>query len=181
MRILGISGSVRRDSHNSALLRAAAKELPPGAELVTFDRLKEVPVYDNDEEHLSSAAVDELRAEIAAADVVLIATPEYNHSIPGGLKNALDWVSRPIETNPLRGKPAAVIGASTGLFGAVWAQAEMRKVLEAIGARVVDAELPVSLADEAFAPDGSLADTELAAQLGGILAELADRAVPASA
>jgi chromate reductase len=181
MRILGISGSVRRDSHNSALLRAAAKVLPPGAELVTFDRLKEVPVYDNDEEHLSSEAVDELRTAIADADAVLVATPEYNHSIPGGLKNALDWISRPFETTPLRGKPAAVVGASTGLFGAVWAQAEMRKVLGAIGARVIDSELPVPLADEAFAADGSLADPELSAQLGQVLAELADQAVPAPA
>lgn len=181
MRILGISGSVRRDSHNSALIRAAAKVLPPGAELVQFDRLKDVPVYDNDEEHLASPAVDELRAAIAGADAVLIATPEYNHSIPGGLKNALDWVSRPVDESVLRGKPAAVIGASTGLFGAVWAQAEMRKVLGAIGARVLDAELPVSLADDAFAPDGSLADPELAAQLTQILGELADRAVPVAA
>ena len=173
MRILGISGSVRRDSHNSALLRAAAGVLPPGAELVTFDRLKEVPVYDADVEHLSSEAVDELRAAIAAADAVLVATPEYNHSIPGGLKNALDWVSRPIDDNPLRGKPAAVIGASTGLFGAVWAQAETRKVLEAIGADVLDEELPVSLADDAFTPAGALAEPELEAQLVRILDELA--------
>ena len=178
MRVLGISGSVRRDSHNTALLRAAAPLLPPGAELVEFDRLKDIPVYDNDEEHLAPDAVEDLRAAIAGADVVLIATPEYNHSIPGGLKNALDWVSRPLETSPLRDKPAAVVGASTGLFGAVWAQAETRKVLGAIGAQVIDEELPVGMADDAFAPDGSLAEPELAEFYGHILAELAGQVAP---
>ena len=82
---------------------------------------------------------------------MLFATPEYNHSVPGQLKNALDWLSRPLKDSPLRNKPVAVVGASTGLFGAVWAQAELRKVLGAIGARVVDRELPVGLADDAFA------------------------------
>ena len=89
-----------------------------------------------------------LREEIGAADAILFATPEYNHSIPGHLKNALDWVSRPHMTNTLRNKPVAVIGASTGMFGAVWAQAELRKVLAAIGARVVDREVPIPAADE---------------------------------
>ncbi len=83
-----------------------------------------------------------------------MATPEYNASIPGVLKNALDWVSRPLAQTPLRGKPAAVVGASTGLFGAVWAQAETRKVLSTIGARVVDRELPIGQADEALDADG---------------------------
>ena len=91
---------------------------------------------------------------------MLFATPEYNHSIPGQLKNALDWLSRPLKTSPLKGKPVAVVGASTGLFGAVWAQAELRKVLGAIGARVVDRELPVGLADDAFTADGRLADED---------------------
>ena len=98
------------------------------------------------------AAVERLRAEVAAADAVLISTPEYNSSIPGQLKNALDWLSRPLESSPLRNKPAAVIGASTGMFGAVWAQAETRKVLGAIGARVLDVELPLPRADEQFRP-----------------------------
>ena len=107
-----------------------------------------------------------LKEAIADADAVLIATPEYNHSIPGALKNALDWVSRPIAENPMRGKPALVIGASTGMFGAVWAQAETRKVLGALGARVLDEELPV-----AQAPDG-LDDHELQARLADLLAQL---------
>jgi chromate reductase len=181
MRVLGISGSVRRGSHNTTLLQAAARLLPSGVELVEFNRLKEIPVYDNDEEHLPPAAVEELKAAIADADAVLIATPEYNHSIPGGLKNALDWVSRPIDTTPLKGKPAAVVGASTGLFGAVWAQAEVRKVLGAIGSRVVDEELPVGLADEAFAADGTLADSDLEATFEEILDELTNQAAFAAA
>ena len=95
-------------------------------------------------------AVAELRQAIADADGLLFATPEYNSSIPGVLKNAIDWVSRPRAETPLQGKPAAVIGASTGSFGAVWAQAELRKVLGSTGARVVDLDLPVARAHEAF-------------------------------
>ena len=107
-----------------------------------------------------------LRDAIATADAVLIATPEYNSSLPGQLKNALDWASRPFPDNALRNKPVAVIGASTGMFGAVWAQAEARKVLAATGARVVDVELPVPRAEDAFAGD-RLADAELHESLAG--------------
>jgi chromate reductase, NAD(P)H dehydrogenase (quinone) len=147
MRILGISGSLRRDSYNTTLLRAAAGELPRDVELELWDGLKAVPPYDEDDDGAQApAAVAALRDAVAGADAVLIATPEYNSSIPGQLKNALDWVSRPIATNPLRNKPVAVVGASTGAFGAVWSQAETRKVLKAIGARVLDAELPVGFA-----------------------------------
>ena len=106
------------------------------------------------------------------ADAVLVATPEYNHSIPGVLKNALDWVSRPAGESALMGKPAAAVGASTGMFGAVWAQAETRKVLGALGGRVVERELPIPRAQEQFA-DGELQLTpEQSAQLQEILAEL---------
>ena len=176
MRVLGISGSLRRDSFNSALLRAAADALPPGVELEGFDGLKAIPPYDADDD-LGAAPepVRELREAIADADAVLIATPEYNASLPGVLKNALDWASRPHATNPLRGKPAAVIGASTGMFGAVWAQAEARKVLATIGARVVDAELPVPEADERFR-DGRLADPEVEERLAEVVAELVEAA-----
>ncbi len=171
MKVLGLSGSLRAGSHNSRLLRAAAELLPPGAELVEFDGLKAIPPYDEDDEAAGHEAVDALRAAIASADAVLISTPEYNHSLPGQLKNALDWISRPLTESPVRNKPAAVIGASTGLFGAVWAQAEGRKVLSALGARVIDRELPVGMADDAFDGD-RLADPDLALALGGILAEL---------
>jgi chromate reductase len=173
MRVLGISGSLRRDSYNSALLRAAAERLPAGAELVEFERLREIPPYDADAE-LGPApdSVRELREAMREADAVLLATPEYNHSLPGQLKNALDWASRPAGQSALTGKPAAAIGASTGMFGAVWAQAEARKVLGAMGGRVVEAELPVSRAQELYA-DGRLELTpEQSERLEEILAEL---------
>jgi len=161
LRILGISGSLRRGSHNTNLLRAAAELLPPGVELEVYDGLRELPPYDPDlDVDPADPAVARLRDDIDAADGVLIATPEYNGSIPGLLKNALDWASRPFPDNALRGKPVAVIGASTGLFGAAWAQAEMRKVLEIIGADVIDLELPVGQADAAFTDDGQLVEAE---------------------
>jgi chromate reductase len=185
MKVLGISGSLRRDSHNTKLLRAAAALLPPGAELELWEGLKAVPPYDADDDSGEPRpwALSSLAGAIAEADVVLISTPEYNHSIPGQLKNALDWLSRPLATSPLRGKPVAVVGASTGLFGAVWAQAELRKVLGAIGARVIDRELPVGLADDAFTTEGRLADQDLELVLADLLAELLDevRAAPVPA
>jgi chromate reductase, NAD(P)H dehydrogenase (quinone) len=174
MRILGLSGSLRRDSHNTRLLAGASTLLPSGVELVVFDQLAAIPPYNEDDEHETPPAVAALKAAIAGADAVLVATPEYNASIPGVLKNALDWVSRPVAGTPLRGKPAAVVGASTGLFGAVWAQAELRKVLATIGARVVDRELPVSEADERFDADGRLDDEDLREVYSEILAELAE-------
>ncbi len=169
MKILGISGSLRRDSHNTTLLRAAADELPPGVQLELYEGLKELPPFDADDEDTPAVAVERLRAAIAGADAVLIATPEYNSSIPGVLKNALDWASRPAGGSALRNKPVAVIGASTGMFGAVWAQAEARKVAAAIGARVLDRELPVALAHEGI---GDETRDELAA----IVADLVDSA-----
>jgi chromate reductase len=172
MRVLGISGSLRRGSLNSALLRAAAERLPAGTELVEYDRLAEVPPYDEDvEREATPTVVEELREAVRTADAVLIATPEYNSSLPGQLKNALDWASRPFPGNALRNKPVAVIGASTGMFGAVWAQAEARKVLGATGARVVDVELPVPHAEAAFAGD-RLADDDVHETLAGIVNEL---------
>jgi chromate reductase len=166
--ILGIAGSVRAGSHNAQLLRLAAEELPDGSELVVFDGLAEIPAFDQDLEDLAPDAVDRLKAAIAEADAVLIATPEYNASIPGALKNALDWVSRPLAESPIRSKPVAVIGASTSAFGAVWAQRELKKVLGVMGARVLDVELPVAKADRALAePDAELRDA-----LAGVADEL---------
>jgi chromate reductase len=177
MRILGLSGSLRRDSHNTSLLRAAAKALPPGVELELFDGLADLPHYDADlDVDPAPDPVERLREAIADVDGVLIATPEYNGSIPGALKNALDWSSRPFPDNALRGKPAAVVGASTGMFGAVWAQAEVRKVLKTIGADVLDGELPVPHAHLAFGDDGHLADAGTRDALGELVAVLATRA-----
>ena len=173
MRILGIAGSLRRGSHNRKLLRAAASELPPGAELVEWEGLAGLPAFDEDLESTPPEVVADFLAQIEEADGLLIATPEYNASLPGALKNALDWASRPFPDNVLKDKPAAVIGASTGLFGAVWAQAEVRKVLKASGASVIENELPVGLADTAFSPEGELMSPELAERLGDLLGDLA--------
>jgi len=170
MKVLGISGSLRRDSHNTALLRAAAELLPDGVELELWDGLKAVPPYDEDDDvEPAPEAVAELRDAIAGADAVLFATPEYNHSIPGQLKNALDWASRPLATNPLRNKPVAVVGASTGAFGAVWSQAELRKVLAAAGARVVEGDVAVGHAQTKFDEGGGLADEDLREQLAEVV------------
>jgi chromate reductase, NAD(P)H dehydrogenase (quinone) len=189
MRVLAISGSLRESSHNTTLLQVAAKLLPPGVEVDFYDGLRDIPAYDEDLESEAGAppAVERLRKAIAEADAVLVATPEYNGSVPGFLKNAFDWVSRPIATNTLRNKPVAVMGASTGMFGAVWSQAEMRKVLATIGARVVDRELPVPAAAQAFDARGRLRDPELESQLRELLGALRDevadreRAVAAAA
>jgi chromate reductase len=179
MTLLGISGSLRGDSYNRKLLRAAAELLPEDVEFELWDGLKEVPPYDEDDDVTPApAAVARLRAAIAGADAVLFATPEYNSSVPGQLKNALDWASRPLATNVLRNKPVAVIGASSSMFGAVWAQAELRKILSATGARVLDAELPVAQAHERFDVDGRLADKELRARLAELLGALVAEAQP---
>jgi chromate reductase, NAD(P)H dehydrogenase (quinone) len=172
MRILGIAGSLRRGSHNRKLLRAAGRALPPGVELAEWEGLGGLPIFDEDQEYSPPLAVEDFLAAVEEADGLLIATPEYNASVPGGLKNALDWASRPFPDNVLRDKPSAVIGASTGLFGAVWAQAEVRKALKASGAHVLESELPVGLADSAFEPDGALADPELAIRLADVVDDL---------
>ena len=172
LKVLGIAGSLRRDSYNRNLL-VAAQALLDGdddVELELFDGLADVPPYDEDlDVEPAPAAVARFRDALAGADAVLFATPEYNSSIPGQLKNALDWASRPIATNVLRNKPVAVVGASSGAFGAVWAQAELRKVLSAIGARVAPGELAVGLARTRFDDDGRLADEAIAEGLRDIV------------
>jgi chromate reductase, NAD(P)H dehydrogenase (quinone) len=173
--ILGISGSLRRDSHNTALLRNAARLLPGGVRLELWDpeALKQIPPYDQDDDAVGRPEpVVALREALERADAVLFSTPEYNSSIPGQLKNALDWVSRPIAENPIRNKPVAVIGASTGAFGAVWAQAELRKVLGSLGARVTEGELAVGHAHERIDADGLLADADHLEQLEEVVTDL---------
>ena len=176
MRLLAVSGSLRRDSHNSRLLRAAAQQLPPGVELELYEGLKQIPPFDEDDEAAPAPEVLEWRAAIEAADAVLFATPEYNSSIPGQLKNAVDWASRPKAQAALRNKPVAVIGASTSMFGALWSQAELRKVLAASGARVLDNELAVATAHDAFDGEDQLIEAELGDALGSVVEDLADAA-----
>jgi chromate reductase, NAD(P)H dehydrogenase (quinone) len=181
MNVLAISGSLRQGSFNTKLLRTAS-ELAAG-DGVAFDLwegLKAIPPYDEDDDvEGGSPAVSDLRAAVAGADALLFATPEYNRSIPGHLKNAIDWLSRPLATSPLRDKPVAVVGASAGAFGAVWGQAELRKVLAATGARVIEAEVAVGRAPQRFDADGRLADEDLRRQLadvvGGLVSAVAAR------
>jgi chromate reductase, NAD(P)H dehydrogenase (quinone) len=172
MRVLGISGSLRRGSYNSELLRLAAESLPDGVELAVWAGLETLPAFDEDEESSPPLAVASFRDAVAESDAVLIATPEYNGSIPGALKNALDWGSRPRATSAFGGKPVAVIGASPGSFGGVWAQAETRRVLGLMGARVVGAELSVGKAHERLAEP----DFELRAQLRDVVEALVTEA-----
>lgn len=174
MRILAIPGSLRRDSYNLSLLRHIAEQAPDGVEVEIYGDLKSIPPYDGDDDvEPAPAPVADLRERVAEADGLLFATPEYNSSIPGVLKNAVDWVSRPRESTPLQNKPAAVMGATTGSFGAVWAQAELRKVLASTGARVVDLDLPLSKAHEAFDEEGSLIDEDLTVRGHELLEALA--------
>jgi len=175
--VLGISGSLRAGSFNTALLRAAAGLLPAAARMPLYTDLASLPPYSEEADaEPVPPPVERLRAGIAAADALLIATPEYNASIPGQLKNALDWASRPYPDSALRRKPVAVVGASTGVFGAVWAQAELRKVLSAAGADVLDDELAVGSAHDAFDDDLVLTDSQLNAGLERIIAGLLARA-----
>jgi chromate reductase, NAD(P)H dehydrogenase (quinone) len=173
MKILAISGSLRTDSLNTKLLHAASELVDGEVEFEVWDGLKAVPPFDEDDEAgRIPLAVRRLRAAIAQADAVLFATPEYNGSIPGQLKNALDWISRPVATNPLRNLPVAVIGASPGIFGAAWAQADLKKVIALLGARVTDAELPVAQAATRFDPNGRLIDEEIRENLSKVVNEL---------
>lgn len=178
MKVLGISGSLRSESHNSRLLTAAGQLIPEGVELVQFDQLRDLPHYDQDAEADNNPAVDHLRSAIAEADAVLIVTPEYNSSIPGALKNALDWASRPLATNPLRNKPVAVIGASTNDYAAMWARADARRVLARIGARVIEPEAGIPQAATAFGDDGLPLDPEQRESVRQVLDELVQQATP---
>ncbi len=162
MRILALSGSLREQSFNSAVARAAAELAPAGVEVEVFDRLDEVPLYDADldvEDEDEPPAVRHLRERIAAADALFVVTPEYNGSLPGVLKNAIDWASRPPGGGAvLWGKTAAVAGATTGQYGAIWAQQDLRRILGIAGARVVEGELPIARAQNVVDEDGRLRD-----------------------
>jgi chromate reductase len=162
VRILAISGSLRGDSNNTALLRALREEAPEGIEIDLWHGLKEIPPYDADDDVVPGPeSVEALRELVREVDGVFFATPEYNSSSPGALKNALDWASRPLATNAFRNKPVAVISSSAGAFGGVWAAAELRKVLGAMGARVTEAELAVGHAHEKLDDSGRLADEDV--------------------
>src|SRR5262249_55082282 len=129
MRILAVSGSLRAGSFNTSLLRAALEAAPEGVELELWEGIRDLPLYDEDLEDDAPDSVRRLREDWAAADAILFSTPEYNGSVPGGLKNAIDWASRPRLEGVLRNKTVAVVGASTGQFGALWAQQDLKRIL----------------------------------------------------
>ena len=178
MNVLAISGSLRSESYNTSLLRALAEEAPAGVSVELWSGLRQIPAYDADDDVTPGPApVESLRQAVAQADAVVFATPEYNSSVPGALKNALDWASRPFATNSFRNKPVAVIASSAGAFGGIWAQAELRKVLGAMGARVAEVELAVGHVEEKLNPEGELVDPTVRQQLRdalqAVLAEVA--------
>jgi chromate reductase, NAD(P)H dehydrogenase (quinone) len=179
MRILAVSGSLREGSYNTSLLLAALEAAPDGIELELWDGLGELPIYDEGLEGDVPDSVRRLREAWAGADAILFATPEYNGSVPGGLKNAIDWASRPKLEAVLRNKTVAVVGASTGQFGALWAQQDLKRILGIAGARVVGTEIPVARAHERFDTEGRLLDGEVFEQLRLHLTTLASEAVAA--
>jgi chromate reductase len=182
MRVLAVSGSLRRDSHNTQLLRAAIEAAPEGVEVELWEGLRDVPLYDQDLDTADEIeSVRRLREAWGSADAILFSTPEYNGSVPGVLKNAIDWASRPVRESALTNKTVSVIGASNGQFGAMWAQADLRKILGTAGARVVGDELPVARASSKFDAEGRLLDAELFERLRLVLETLASEAVPSTA
>ena len=173
MRILAISGSLRIGSHNTALVRTARDLAPAGVEVELFDELDSIPAFNEDREAVLPGPVQELNRRIREADALLVATPEYNGSAPGALKNALDWASRPHGTAPLVAKPAAVIVASKTAYGAKWAQEQIRRALTLSGAMVTDSELAVAQADDKII-GGEVVDSATREGLAAVVEELVE-------
>jgi chromate reductase len=160
MNILGIAGSLRKASYNRAALRAAQQLAPKGASIESFD-LDGIPLFNQDLEAQIPPRVAELKAKVRAADAILLVTPEYNHSIPGVLKNAIDWGSRPPRDNCWNGKPVAIMGASPGRMGTARAQAHLRQVFVFLNMFPVNQpEVLISSAREKFDTDGNLNDED---------------------
>ncbi len=156
MRLLGICGSLRKASLNRALLVAVRDALPPDVQMTLHDDL-DLPIFNNDLE--DPPGVVRLKAAIAAADGVVFSVPEYNYSIPGGLKNALDWVSRPPDQSPLRGKPIGMVGAASGMSGTIRAQTHLRQVMVYSDSPCLNQpEVLIPRAKERFDADGRLTD-----------------------
>jgi chromate reductase, NAD(P)H dehydrogenase (quinone) len=175
MRILAISGSLRTASLNTALVRTARDLAPAGVEIELFDGLGSIPAFNEDREAVLPEPVQELNRRIREADAILVSTPEYNGGMPGALKNAIDWASRPHGAGSLVAKPAAVVGASTTAYGAKWAQEQIRRALTLSGAMVIDAELAVDRADRKILA-GEVVDSATRAALAEVVADLAEAA-----
>lgn len=183
MRILAISGSLRAASFNTALLRAAADLAPEHVTVELYEGLDRLPAYNEDADIEPAAPeVARLRAAIADADAIIVSTPEFNGTMPGHLKTAIDWASRPYgQASSLWGKPALVLGASVTDYGAVWAQDHVRKALGIAGARVHEGELALARARERFSEQGELAHPDTETQLVSLIEAFTDTIAPALA
>ena len=174
IRILGIAGSLRRRSYNRAALRAAAELAPKGATVETFD-LDGIPPFNQDEEQNPPAKVTQLKRRIREADAILFVTPEYNWSVSGVLKNAIDWASRPHGDTAWNGKPAAIMGASTGAIGTARAQNHLRQILVYLNMFPINQpEVLISHAMDRFDQEGNLTDVPTRAHIIGLLQSLMD-------
>ncbi len=172
--ILGIAGSLRQGSYNRAALRAAEQLVPEGARLDIFD-LAGIPLFNQDEEKNLPARVVELKRSIRAADAVLLVTPEYNYSIPGVLKNAIDWASRPYGDNAWDGKPVAIMGASPGSLGTARAQYHLRQLVVGLNMHTVNRpEVLISGAAERFDAQGNLKDENTRKLIRNLLENLVE-------
>lgn len=172
IRILGFAGSLRKNSYNKALLRAAVQLVPKSAVLETFD-LEGIPPFNQDLETQPPQKVKDFKAKIRAADAILIATPEYNYSVPGVLKNAIDWASRPYADNAFDGKPVATMGASIGLLGTARAQYHLRQCFVFLNMHPTNLpEVFVTYAQEKFDENGRLKDEKTGKLVVGLLENL---------
>jgi NAD(P)H-dependent FMN reductase len=172
-KVLVLLGSLRAGSLNRQLVELALENAPDGVTLELFDRLGELPFYNEDIDNGDvPEPVKALRAAGADADAALVVTPEYNGSIPGVLKNAIDWLSRPFGDGALKGKPAAVIGTSVGQYGGVWAHDETRKTFGFAGPRIVE-DLKLSLPAKVFDGKHPRENAEVVAQVSDVVGKLA--------
>ena len=172
--ILGFAGSLRRNSYNKALLYAASELVPKDTKLEIFS-LEGFPPFNQDLEDRMPQKVKEFKAKIRAADALLIATPEHNYSVPGVLKNAIDWASRPYDDNSFEGKPVAVMSASPGMLGGARAQYHLRQVLVSLNMHAINRpEVIVASADEKIDEKGNLADEKTRKRIRQLLENLVD-------
>lgn len=172
MKVLAITGSLREDAFSTRLVHAAADLAPDGVEVTRFERLEEIPGFNQDLESSVPEPVEDLRRQIEAADALLVITPEYNASMPGQLKNAIDWASRPHGESALAGKPAAVLSSSPMPFGAIWANQQVRKAFTITGTPTVEREVAIGKVDEKLDDTDRLTDDAARAEVAALMAEL---------
>jgi chromate reductase, NAD(P)H dehydrogenase (quinone) len=174
VKILGIAGSLRKQSYNRSSLRAAVELVPAGITVETFE-LAGIPPFNQDEEREPPAAVRQFKSAISSADAILIVTPEYNYSVPGVLKNAIDWASRPYGESAWDGKPVGIMGASVGMLGTARAQYHLRQMFVFLNMFPLNQpEVMIANADEKFDKDGNLKDNKSAEKIQELLQAIAD-------